>query len=169
MKPMSLKQAPNFLRWLTDSEVTKFLGRQYKNLTLEQEKQHLKKICLNKDQIAWSIFAKDGVHIGSTSITPISRENKKTDWGIIIGEKNYWNQGYGQDTLRTVMKYSFDKLKLNRFGLSVYNGNLKAIKCYTKCGLKKEGVKRQSIYRYGKYWNEIIMSILKSEYKKLKK
>jgi len=67
------------------------------------------------------------------------------------------------------MKYCFNVLKLNRFGLSVYEGNLGGIRCYTKCGLKKEGIKRQSIYRYGRYWDEIIMSMLKSDYKKLKK
>ncbi len=168
LRPMSLKDAANFVRWFNDETVTRFLGRQNTGITLNQEKAYIKKIGNNKEQIIWSIDTKDGVHIGSTDLHSLNLVNKKTDWGIIIGDKNYWNQGYGQDTLKTVMKYCFNTLKLNRFGLSVYEGNAAGIKCYSKCGLKKEGVKRQSIYRYGKYWDEIIMSMLKSEYKLLK-
>lgn len=169
LKPMTLKDAPNFVHWFNDEAVTKFLGRQNTGITLNEEKKYIKKIARNKEQISWSIYTKEGIHIGSTDLHSLNLNNKKTDWGIIIGDKDYWNQGYGQDVLATILKYCFNTLKLNRFGLSVYNGNIAGIKCYKKCGLKKEGIKRQSIYRYGKYWDEIIMSILKSEYKKLKK
>lgn len=169
LKPLSLKEASTFVNWFKDEEVVRFLGRQHKGLTLAKEKQYIRKMAKNEEQIIWSIYTKEGVHIGSTDLHSLNKENKKTDWGITIGDKNYWNQGYGQDVLKTVMKYCFNVLKLNRFGLSVYEGNLGGIKCYTKCGLKKEGVKRQSIYRYGRYWDEIIMSTLKADYKKLKK
>ncbi|MFA6421863.1 MAG: GNAT family protein [Candidatus Buchananbacteria bacterium] len=168
LKPINLKEAPSFVKWFQDEEVIKFLGRQNKGLTLVKEKQYIKKIAENKEQVLWSIYTKDGVHIGSTDLHSLSKENKKTEWGIMIGDKNYWNKGYGQDVLKTIIKYSFNTLKLNRFGLSVYEGNIGGIKCYAKCGLKKEGIKRQSIYRYGRFWDEIIMAMLKSDYKKLK-
>lgn len=168
LKPMMLKEAPAFLRWFADKEVIKYIGNQNTGLTLEKEKDYIKRIPAKKEQVAWSIHTTDGVHIGSTDLHSLNLKNKKTEWGILIGDKDYWNQGYGQDTLKTVMRYCFNKLKLHRFGLSVYEGNIGGIRCYTKCGLKKEGVKRESIFRFGSYLDEIIMGILKSEYKKLK-
>lgn len=53
--------------------------------------------------------------------------------------------------------------------LSVYDFNKRGVNCYIKSGFIKEGVKRRAIKRNGKYCDEIIMSILKSDYNKLKK
>lgn len=168
LKPMGLEDAPNFVEWFKDKEITKFLGNQNKDLDLKKERAYIRGLSKKKEQITWSIYTKDGIHIGSTDLHSLNKEHKKTEFGIMIGDKNYWNKGLGQDTLKTVIKYCFNTLKLNRFELIVFSDNSKALKCYTNCGLRLEGTKRQAVYRDGKYWDEIIMSLLKSEYKKLK-
>jgi len=168
LKPMTLKDAPNFLRWFADKEVVRFIGNQNQGLTLEKERQYIKRLAAKKEQVAWSIYTKDSAHIGSTDLHSLNFKHKKSDWGIMIGDKDYWNQGYGQDVLKTVLRYCFNKLKLHRVSLSVYEGNIGGIKCYAKCGFKQEGIKRESIFRFGGYLDEIIMGILKDDYKKIK-
>jgi len=49
--------------------------------------------------------------------------------------------------------------KIERFSF-----NERAIKSYEKCGFKKEGILRQEIYIDGKYYDAIIMAMLKEEY-----
>lgn len=168
LKPMSIKEAPNFVKWFKDKEVVRFLGNQNKGITLAKERAYIRTIKNKKDKVSWSIYTKEGVHIGSTDLHALNKENRKTEWGIIIGDKRYWNKGLGQDTLKTVMKYCFNTLKLNRLEVDVYSGNINAINCYTKCDLRLEGITRQCIYREGKYFDGIILSMLKNEYKKLK-
>ncbi len=34
--------------------------------------------------------------------------------GIVIGDKNYWGQGYGTDAVRAALRWAFDSLNLNR-------------------------------------------------------
>lgn len=167
LRPTKLSEAKNYVTWLSDSEVTKFLGTNF-DLTLEQEKEFIKKIKNNPDQLFWAIYTKSGKHIGNTSLNKISQTNQSAIWGIVIGDKNEWDKGYGTDTLKTVIKYFFEKLKLNRFELAVYKNNKRALKSYLRCGLKKEGLKRQSHIIQGRILDDYIMSMLKSEYKLLK-
>ncbi len=167
LKPMSIKEnAPLFVKWFKDKEVIKYLSANFKGLTVAKEVKFLQGNIEDKNKIFWIICDQNGKVIGNTELR-LDKDNKKANWGIVIGEKKYWNKGLGQDTLRIVIKYCFNTLKFNRFELMVYDGNIKALKCYTKCGLRLEGTKRQCLYRNGKYMDGIIMSMLKSEYKKI--
>ncbi|MFA6594122.1 MAG: hypothetical protein WCT16_02580 [Candidatus Buchananbacteria bacterium] len=58
LKPISLKEAPTFVNWFKDENVVKFLGKQHKGLTLAKEKQYIKKMKKNEEQIIWSIYTK---------------------------------------------------------------------------------------------------------------
>ena len=80
--------------------------------------------------------------------------------GITIGRK-YWNRGYGQDSIRTLTRYLFDDLDAKRIQLEVVADNLRAIRCYKKCGFVEEKIRKAIYYIDGKYTDIIIMGILK--------
>lgn len=84
--------------------------------------------------------------------------------GIFIGDKNYWNKGYGTDAMRILIRFIFEQMNINKIKLNVYEFNPRAVRCYEKCGFKKEGTLRQEIFRDGKYYDQYIMSILREEY-----
>jgi len=170
LKPIKASEAENFLRWFNDPVVTRFLSKEGGDLDLKKEKRIIGELRKDKNRIIWSIYAKDGAHIGDTGLHSLDlKKNNKAVWGIVIGEKSYWHQGYGTDVLRTVLKFSFSKLKLNRVELSVFPKNIGGLKCYTKCGFKEEGFKKKSIKKRGKYLDEIMMGILREDYYKLNK
>lgn len=166
LKPIKINEAGDYLRWLKDEEVRKFLSTDYSKLTYKKEIDFINKARKDKIKLNWSIYA-DGVkHIGAAGFDKIDKPNKKITFGIFIGEKNYWSRGYGSDTLKSLLEFAFIKMKFNKVELSVFKGNIGGIKCYKKCGLIIEGVKRESKIINGKFTDEIIMGILKSEYKK---
>lgn len=167
LQPPKMSEAKQYLVWLDDDEVTRYISS-FTGLDLEKEKEFLKKIGKEKGKIYWSVYTKEGRHIGSTSLHDYTPNHKRTSWGIIIGDKSQWNKGYGADILRTVMAYSFNKLKLNRFELEVFHKNIAGIKCYTKCGFKKEGVRRNFFMKNDEIYDSIMMSVLKNEYKSCK-
>jgi RimJ/RimL family protein N-acetyltransferase len=87
--------------------------------------------------------------------------------GIFIGDKNYWGKGYGTDAMSVLVKFIFEQMNIHKVKLNVFSYNERAIKSYEKCGFKVEGVLRQEIFRDGKYYDEIIMGLLKEEYSAL--
>ena len=168
LRPISIKEAASYVRWIKDKRVNRFLIIDGKGLTLEKEKKIIKQFLESKASMNWSIFIQLNKLIGTTGIT-VNKIHRRCSWGIFIGDKNYWGQGYGADVLETVLKYCFNKLELNRVELSVFPFNPRAIECYKKCGFRVEGVKKQAVRKDGKFVDDIIMGILKKDYNKLNK
>lgn len=85
-------------------------------------------------------------------------------FGYRYREKDQLGKGYGSEAIKVLQKFVFEELNLNRLELEVYEYNERAYKSYVKCGFKEEGRYRNKIYKKGKYWDVICMSILKDEF-----
>jgi len=84
--------------------------------------------------------------------------------GIAIGEKAYWNKGYGQDATKLLLDYGFNLLNLNNIMLGVFSFNERAVNCYRKVGFKEIGRRRQARIIGGKKFDVILMDILAEEF-----
>ncbi|GGE20258.1 hypothetical protein GCM10011571_22770 [Marinithermofilum abyssi] len=62
------------------------------------------------------------------------------------------------------MEVGFNELQLHRIDLRVFDFNRGAMKCYEKCGFKKEGVLRDARKSRNGYWSLYQMSILEDEW-----
>ena len=120
----------------------------------------------SKSNINFAIETKEGIHVGSVSLEGVSLDHHRATFGIFIGDKNYWNQGMGSEAARLIIDYGFKKLKLHRIELGVLEYNPRAIKVYKRLGFKREGVKKEHILFQGKYYDDVHMGLLKSEWKK---
>lgn len=106
----------------------------------------------------------DNEYIGGCGINHVDWKNSRAEVGIFLG-KPFWNKVYGTDAMRVLVNFIFNEMNLNKISLNVYSFNERAIRSYEKVGFKVEGVLKQHIYREGHYHDEIIMAILKSEWK----
>jgi RimJ/RimL family protein N-acetyltransferase len=102
--------------------------------------------------------------IGNCGFIKIDWRSRSGEVGIFIGEKRLWNQGYGTDAMRLLLRHGFDTLNLNRIALDVYDTNLRAVRSYEKAGFVHEGRKRQAIFKGGKYVDILQMSVLRQEW-----
>ncbi|WP_315081927.1 GNAT family protein [uncultured Clostridium sp.] len=116
-------------------------------------------ICKRK---AVSIINKKDVLVGFMTYKQSDYCKNVYSIGITIGKK-YWNRGYGEDSIKTLIKYLFDDLNAKRIQLEVVSENLRAIKCYKKCGFIEEKIRKAIYYMDGEYTDIIIMGILKKE------
>ena len=57
----------------------------------------------------------------------------------MIGNRDYWNLGYGSEIISTLLDYIFNTVKLNRVYLTTLTWNTRAQKCFKKCGFKENG------------------------------
>lgn len=80
---------------------------------------------------------------------------------IAISEKG---QGYGREAMNALFKLAFETMKINRFWLDVYPDNAIGIKLYESLGMHRDGVLRQNYKAERGYLDQIIYSMLRSEY-----
>lgn len=80
---------------------------------------------------------------------------------IVISEKG---MGYGKEVMNALIKYAFEERNMNRLWLDVYPDNVIGIKLYESIGMHCDGILRQNYKSERGYLDQIIYSILKSEY-----
>src|SRR5919107_1358942 len=87
-------------------------------------------------------------------------DNGSAMFHITIGEKDVWGKGYGTEATQLMLEHAFAHLGLHRVALAVFSFNERAIRSYEKAGFRVEGRAREAIWRKGRFWDEISMSVL---------
>lgn len=164
-RPIELEDAPLLARWINDPEVHQGLMLLHpKNLVRERE--WVEGLGKKPEDVVFLIVLKEGDRpIGSCGLHQIHAANRKAVFGILIGEKDCWNQGYGGEALRLICEYGFNSLNLHRIELQVYAYNERAIRCYAKQGFREEGRRREARFWNGRYWDLVDMGILEHEFR----
>jgi RimJ/RimL family protein N-acetyltransferase len=160
-----LNEAGTFVKWLQDPDVTRYLSSNLKTTSIAEQKDYFRK-CKNEERLYFWVIAELGTNkvIGSVQLKLIGKpENRVVRFGIMIGDKSKWNQGRGQKVLTALLDFAFLNLGVNRFELSCFAPNLRALNCYYKCGFVEEGRKRQAVYIDGRFHDEIIMSVISND------
>jgi RimJ/RimL family protein N-acetyltransferase len=158
---------PQFVTWLNDPEVRAGLLL-HLPLSLEEEKNWfenmLKQPAAEHPMVIEVLQGDDWKAIGNCGFHRIDWRVRAGEVGIFIGDKSCWDQGYGTQVMRLLLRHGFNTLNLNRILLEVYDNNPRAIRAYEKAGFVHEGRKRQGMYKDGKYFDVLLMSVLRAEW-----
>ncbi len=154
-----------FLKWFNDMEILQFVSI-YRPLIREEEEEWFARLKDRKNTIFFSIVVKEEEKLIGNCSFDIDWKNRVGNIGIVIGEKEYHNEGYGTEAMKLAVRHAFEELNLNRMELEVYSLNPRAQKCYTKVGFKEEGRRREALYIHGQYHDAIVMGLLKEEWEK---
>jgi RimJ/RimL family protein N-acetyltransferase len=114
------------------------------------------------------VESKSDRHIGNVKLGPINWLHRRTLFGIMIGDKDSWAKGVGEEVTRLMVEYAFFRLNLHRVGLVVFEEHQSAVRCYEKVGFKIEGCLRENMFQDGRYKNHVSMGLLRTEYKATK-
>jgi len=87
----------------------------------------------------FAIETLDGKHIGNCTYYGINEAKGEAELGIMIGERSCWDKGYGADAVATFLGYIFRRTNLKRIYLKTLNSNVRAQKCFQKCGFTPYG------------------------------
>jgi len=102
--------------------------------------------------------------IGSCGFIELDHLNQTAEAGIFIGNKNYWNKGYGTESFWLLLDYGFKALNLYNVMLRVYSFNERAARMYEKLGFKVIGKRREALRRGNTAYDVIYMDILQKEF-----
>jgi RimJ/RimL family protein N-acetyltransferase len=155
---------PLLYRWFNDPEVTEFLVVRYP-LSHATEREFIEgahSIAYNRASFGVETLA-EGRLIGGVSLEHANPENRSATLGIALGDKTFWNGGYGTDTMRTICRFGFEMMNLHRIELDVYASNARARAVYEKVGFKDEGLRRDALFKYGRYHDLVVMGLIEGE------
>jgi RimJ/RimL family protein N-acetyltransferase len=104
--------------------------------------------------------------IGDVGIHFFDRENKQVEIGCTLN-KNFQNQGYATESLKSVIDYLFNELKKHRIITSIDPENKKSIRLVERIGFRKEGHFIESLFLNGKWVDDLKYALINKDWEKL--
>lgn len=136
--------------WETDTELAKLDAAPVANISYSQYlidyTWDLRTPRTTSRQFA--IDTTDGKHIGNCSFYNLDRSRGEVELGIMIGDRDYWNKGYGVDVVETLLERIFRETKVDRVHLKTLDWNTRAQKCFQKCGFNQCGLSSRDGYNF---------------------
>lgn len=159
-----LRNDPTTNHWLTDISP----------ISTEQQKEWFKKLSLDKTKlylaimVEWSPLYLSSMEewrfAGILRSDEWDRANRSVRIGIDITAE-FRGKGYGSEAFSAFIDYLFKQQNMHRIWLLVADANKIARKLYEKLGFKEEGRQKKALFRDGKYWDYVSMSILEDQWK----
>jgi RimJ/RimL family protein N-acetyltransferase len=157
-----------FQRWYADPEVVRLTRYQDSPMRPEEIERFFAARALGSDSLAMAIHRRDDDRlIGTCALSQLDADNGSALFHITIGEKSSWGRGFGTEATRLMIDHAFSGLGLHRVALTVFSFNERAIRSYRSVGFIVEGRAREAIWRDGRWWDEISMSILDIDWQAL--
>jgi ribosomal-protein-serine acetyltransferase len=111
----------------------------------------------------YMIENEEGLPVGVCGLTDIDLVNRRAEFSLYIGPE-YHGCGYGEASLRALIKKGFNSYGLKSIWGESFTGNM-AMKMFYKVGFKHDGVRRSFYFRDGKFIDAHLFSILRDEWK----
>jgi len=150
LREKRLADAPDDYAWQTDLELAQLDAAPLLTISFQQYlssyASELRYPSSSRHRFA--IETLDGKHIGNCTYYDINKTRGEAELGIMIGNHNYWDKGYGVDTVTTLVNYIFQRTKLNRIYLKTLVSNTRAQKCFAKCGFILYGRRNKDSYNF---------------------
>lgn len=167
LRAVSRRDFPFLLKWVNDPEVVQYL-RFYLPITELAEEKWLEKISHSEKDVVFviEVIVDDEVKpIGTCGLHGINTKDRNATFGISIGDKEFWNGGYGMEVTNLIVRYGFEQLNLHRINSTVYDFNEYSLKMHRNCGFQEEGRQREAVFKNNHYVDVITLGLLKKEWK----
>ena len=152
--------AENDYRWRSDPELARLDAAI--PLTMSYER-YLK---LSEDQMKYptpgshhySIETLKGTFIGNCMYYDLDTVNREAELGIVIGDRDYWSDGYGYDAVTTLLEHMFTTRDLKRVYLHTLEWNGRAQRSFSKSGFNPVKAVRRMAHDF------ILMDVLRDDW-----
>ncbi len=153
-----------FRRWYADPEVARLARYQDSPMREDEVNRFFQLRALGPESLTMAIHEKTtGRLIGTCAFSQLDGDNGSAMYHITIGEKDAWGRGFGTEATRLMVDHAFGTLGLHRIALAVFEFNERAIRAYARVGFLTEGRAREAVWRDGRWWDELSMSLLAPE------
>lgn len=131
----------------------------------EEQAEWWKGLARKRDELRFALVALDAdTVIGQLRIQNIDRGNRHAEVGLDI-RPEHRGQGYGGRCYEMALEFLFLHYNMHMVYLRVGDFNEDARRLYERLGFSETGRYRDYLYRHGRYWDYVIMSMLEDDYR----
>jgi RimJ/RimL family protein N-acetyltransferase len=99
---------------------------------------------------------------GACDLREVNGQSRTAMAGLWIG-RPFWDRGLGTDAVRTLCRFGFREVNLQRVGLLVHETNPRGVRAYEKVGFRLEGRLRRAHFVDGRHVDTLVMGLLAEE------
>jgi len=155
----------SYIRWMNDEEVMRFTESKGRKYSIQDLKEYIRAMSDSKNKLFGIFLRENDRHIGNIKIGNIHPIHKRADIGLIIGEKDLWGKGLGQEAIALVTEHAFSVLKLKTVYAGVLSNNVGSYKAFLKAGFQKAGIFKNSFFYEGHFVDGIVVEKVNEDYK----
>lgn len=151
--------------WSRDPDVLKWSGGSPLELSLAEfhERIERERSSPPTDRLMFFIVTLDGEMIGRIGCFGLADGAQSGELGVVIGERAYWDRGFGRDAISTMLGYLFRFKPLERVNLYTYPDNIRAQRSFAACGFRTLGTAQRFSSDLGEFTG-LEMQITRAEY-----
>jgi ribosomal-protein-alanine N-acetyltransferase len=121
----------------------------------------------DKEEITWGVARKDDNKIiGYCCLGDFDDDSIRSEIGYAFN-RDEWNNGYATEAIKVLVKFGFDIMSLNRIEAQVTLGNDASVKALKKAAFLQEGIVRERTIMKGEFVDDVILAIIRKDYRLL--
>lgn len=163
IRPLEIEDLDQIYDWYNDQDFGYWVCGNWPMATLLRREEIERKF-YEEDENRYAITDHQDNLIGTIGFDQVNIPAQSARLYIGIGDPQYWGKGYGFDSLDLFISYLFKQWNFRRLTVETWQENTRALGCYEKLGFVKEGQLREAYYIDGRYYDAIILGLLKPDY-----
>ncbi len=108
----------------------------------------------------------DRKHVGNVALQSIHPIYRSAELSLVIGERDAWGKGIGEEASRLIVRHGFAALGLHRVGCGTLADNEGMKRLALKLGMREEGRRRHAAWKRGAWIDIVEYGILADEFER---
>ena len=168
LRELESKDLKTINGWRNDPALISLLGAPFRYINLSTEEAWFSGYMKSRGESVRCAICEENSDeiIGLVSLMSVDYMNQSAELHIMIGNRENQGRGAGTFAIKEILRHAFQNMNLHRVELMVMENNERAQRLYEKLGFIREGVKRKSHFKDGRFMDAILYAVLKEEYYK---
>lgn len=155
----------NYVNWLNDAEVCQYNSHHVFPFSMQEAEEYARSTFHSRNSLVLAIILKKGdLHIGNITLKNIDNVSRRAEFAIVMGEKKLWGRGYSKEAAFLMVNHGFMEMNLHRIYCGTSIDNISMQKLAEYLGMKKEGRRRDDLFKNGQYRDIVEYGVLKNEF-----
>lgn len=163
--PLRRDLVPLYQAWINNLESQRFLAAVARPMTLDEEFSWFEAVIRDRGTNAFTIYGlPDHRPIGLVNLHKVDQAHRTCELGIMIGEPSERAKGHGTEAVKLAVDFAFYALNLHSVMLETFEYNHAGYRAYRRAGFREIGRRRQARFHAGRFWDVILMDVLRDEF-----
>lgn len=138
IRPMQASDIPRQRMFFQDAELAELdSSSPQAYAAIDVEKFFQTRLASDGERAFFAIEVR-GEYVGYGGLMNLKNPTQVFELGIVIGERRYWNRGYGREVVKLLLQHGFCEFDGQKIELTTHQRNERALACFSACGFTED-------------------------------